>query len=171
MPTNEELKLFQSYPLDLKIKKSLLRIREWYRHWDGNVVVSFSGGKDSTVLLHMVRSIYPDVPAVYADTGLEFPDLKRHVKTFDNVVIVRPKVSFYQMMRERGYPLISKEVASVVQSVRKQIARGHAREGKDYHESRDYKRLHALGNYAPVNGKRNPYDASKYLPLLRILRS
>ena len=38
-------------------------------------------GKDSTVLLHLVRSIYPDTPALYIDTGLEYPEIKNFVKT------------------------------------------------------------------------------------------
>ena len=60
MRTIDDLRILQALPLDLKIKKSLLRIREWYNHWHGKVYVSFSGGKDSTVLLHLVRSIYPE---------------------------------------------------------------------------------------------------------------
>ena len=71
-----ELRQMQSLPLELKILKTQLRIREWYEHWDGDVCVSFSGGKDSSVLLHLVRSMYPDVPAVFVDTGLEFPEIR-----------------------------------------------------------------------------------------------
>ena len=51
-----ELKLLHNYPLDLKIEKTKLRISEWYEHYNGEVYISFSGGKDSTVLLDIVRN-------------------------------------------------------------------------------------------------------------------
>ena len=60
----------------------------------GAVFVSFSGGKDSTVVLKLVRELYPDVRAVYCDTGLEYPEVKEHVKKFNNVEIIRPKKTF-----------------------------------------------------------------------------
>lgn len=44
-----QLQQAQELPLELKIIKSQQRIREWYEHWRGDVYVSFSGGKDSTV--------------------------------------------------------------------------------------------------------------------------
>jgi 3'-phosphoadenosine 5'-phosphosulfate sulfotransferase (PAPS reductase)/FAD synthetase len=72
VPTWNELKTFQKYPLDLKIAKSSLRIREFHSFTGGQIAVSMSGGKDSTVLNHLVRSIYPDTPAVFADTGLDY---------------------------------------------------------------------------------------------------
>ena len=67
------LKQRQSLPLEAKIVMTQLRIRQWYDHWDGDVYVSFSGGKDSTVLKHIVDhtpGVY-DVPAVFVNTGLE----------------------------------------------------------------------------------------------------
>jgi len=81
-------------PLEAKIIKTELRIREFYDHFNGEVYVSFSGGKDSTVLLDIARSLYPDIPAVFFDTGLEYPELKEFVKTIDNVEIRRPNRSF-----------------------------------------------------------------------------
>ena len=95
MPTKKELIMLQALPLEIKIMKSLQRIREWVQYFgvDG-VYVSFSGGKDSTVLLHLVRSIYPNIKAVFVDTGLEFPEIKEFVKSFDNVEILRPKMNF-----------------------------------------------------------------------------
>ena len=47
MPSYNELKMFQNYPLDLKIAKSSLRIREFYSAMGGQIAVSFSGGKDN----------------------------------------------------------------------------------------------------------------------------
>lgn len=107
-----------SLPLEAKIIKSQLRIREWYEYWDGDVYVSFSGGKDSTVLLHLVRDLYPEVPAVYCDTGLEYPEIKDFVKTINNVVWLRPKMSFKAVIEKYGYPIVSKEQASFIQEYR-----------------------------------------------------
>lgn len=76
------------------------------------------GGKDSTVLLDLVRRIYPDVPAVFIDTGLEYPELREFVKTIDNVIWLKPEKNFKKVIEAYGYPLISKEVSRDVCAAR-----------------------------------------------------
>lgn len=117
MPSKDELKMFQAYPLDMKILKTQLRIREWVSYYgtDG-VYVSFSGGKDSTVLLHIVRQMYPDIEAVFVNTGLEYPEIQSFIKSFDNVTILRPKMRFDEVIRKYGYPFISKRVACAIRA-------------------------------------------------------
>ena len=61
MYTEEKLKELQALSLEDKIALSNIRITEFHEPYAGNDVVSFSGGKDSTVLLHLVRSVYPHV--------------------------------------------------------------------------------------------------------------
>jgi len=120
MRTALDLAEKQALPLDLKIMLTQQRIREWVREYgvDG-VVCSFSGGKDSTVLLHLVRELYPDVKAVFSNTGLEYPEIQRFVMSFDNVDIVRPKMRFDEVISTYGYPLISKEVAEAIYYARR----------------------------------------------------
>lgn len=101
----------QGLPLSIKIKKSQNIIREWYEYYNGDVYVAFSGGKDSTVLLDLVRSVYPEVEGVFVDTGLEYPEIKEFVKTKENITTIRPNKSFKQVLDEYGYPVISKKVA------------------------------------------------------------
>lgn len=113
-----QLKQRQALPLEMKIKLSELRIRQWYEHWNGDVYIAFSGGKDSTVMLDIVRSIYPDVPAVFSDTGLEYPEVKDFVRTVDNVIWLRPKLSYRQVIEKYGYPLINKQVAMALDRYR-----------------------------------------------------
>ena len=109
--TKERLKELQALPLERKVGFTSARIAEWYNHFNGKVYVSFSGGKDSTVLLHLVRGLFPDVKAMYVNTGLEYPEIVQFVKTFDNVDIIRPKISFKQVIEKYGYPVIGKEVS------------------------------------------------------------
>lgn len=113
-----QLKQMQGLPLDVKIEKTKLRIREWCEHWDGQVYVSFSGGKDSTVLLHIARQEYPEIKAVFADTGLEYPEVRDFVKTIENVEWVKPKMNFKDVIEKYGYPVISKEQAQFIQQYR-----------------------------------------------------
>lgn len=99
MPTRGELKLYQSLSLELKIAKTQLRILEWVKAFGiSGVYVSFSGGKDSTVLLHLVREMFPEVEAVFVDTGLEYPEVREFAKSFENVTVLRPKMSFTKVI-------------------------------------------------------------------------
>lgn len=112
MPTKEDLKILQSQDLDLKVMLTKQRIREWVTYYGNNgVYVSFSGGKDSTVLLHLVREIYPEVEAVFVNTGLEYPEIQSFVKSFENVTILYPKKTFKQVISDYGYPIISKNIS------------------------------------------------------------
>lgn len=120
--TMQELKIRQALPLDIKVRMTQQRIREWVSEFgEEGVYVSFSGGKDSTVLLHLVRELYPSVPAVFVDTGLEYPEIREFVKTFENVVWLKPKMNFKQVIQKFGYPFISKEVSNCVYGARKYL--------------------------------------------------
>ena len=120
--TIQELRIRQALPLEQKILMTKTRIREWVNYYGlEGVYVSFSGGKDSTVLLHIAREIYPDIKAVFVDTGLEYPEIREFVKTFDNVDIIRPKMNFKQVIEKYGYPFISKEVSECVYGAKKYL--------------------------------------------------
>ena len=80
----KELKERQAWTLDQKIDHSLGAIDQFYQRLDGKVYVSFSGGKDSTVLYWLARKIYPDIKGVFWNTGNEYPDIVRFVNKTKN---------------------------------------------------------------------------------------
>lgn len=122
--TAYDLKQMLSLPLNIKVKMTERRIREWVEHFgEDGVYISFSGGKDSTVLLDIARKIYPNIKAMFVDTGLEYPEIRKHVQTFENVDIIRPKMGFRRVVEKYGFPLISKEVSECVYGARKYLTR------------------------------------------------
>ena len=118
-----DLKQMQAVPLEQKITMTKRRIREWYDYWGGMVYVSFSGGKDSTVLKHIVDSMHLDVPAVFVNTGLEYPEIQQFVRSIkdgkydcfnSDVEIIRPEMRFDEVIKKYGFPAISKDISSCV---------------------------------------------------------
>lgn len=118
--TNEELRRLQKQPLERKVIMSRQRIREWVSRWgiDG-VYVSFSGGKDSVALLDIVRQDYADAKAAYIDTGLEHPSVRKIALEEENCEIVKPKMSFREIIIKYGYPMISKQQAEYIDEYRR----------------------------------------------------
>lgn len=118
MVENWQLQQRQGQSLDIKIKMSEQRIKDFYEHFNGEVYIAFSGGKDSTVLLNLVRKFYPDVPAVFIDTGLEYPEIRDFVKNTDNVTFFKPAKSFKTVIEQYGYPVVSKSVSQYIREIR-----------------------------------------------------
>lgn len=148
----------QSLPLDSKIIMTKQRIRQWYEHWDGMVYVSFSGGKDSTVLKHIVDSMYDDVPALFVNTGLEYPEIQKFAMSQNNVVTVRPEMRFDEVIRKYGYPVVSKIISRRVQYGRKAIEDGRHENHGDY--------LKLTGQCLTKDGKKSRYNCENWRFLL-----
>lgn len=149
--TREDLKTMQAWPLERKIQVTQTRILEWYSKHNGKVFISFSGGKDSTTLLDLARRVCADIPAVFADTGLEYPEVREFVKTVPNVEWLRPKHPFFEIIERYGYPVISKEIACVIEG---------ARRGQAYCLNR------INGELLDKQGKLSIYNCEKYKYLL-----
>ena len=108
-----ELAQIQTLSLNSKINMTRQRVKGWYEHWDGNVYVSISGGKDSQVLAHIVKEMYPDVPLIFINTGLEYNSVRLKGTELADVVL-RPEMRFDEVIKKYGYPVISKDVAQTI---------------------------------------------------------
>jgi len=117
--TKEDLRAMQAWPLERKIKVTQTRIMEWYLRFDGQVSVSVSGGKDSAVLLNLARRCFPDIEAVYVNTGLDFPEVRKFAMATPNVTVLQPKIRFDEVVREYGWCYPSKDVAHTIYYARK----------------------------------------------------
>ena len=115
----ERLKELQSLPLNQKIGKTIARLTEFIGHFgEDGVFVAVSGGKDSTVLWDITHKLFPNVPAVFSDTGLEYPEVREFARNIATEV-VRPKLNFVEVIRQYGYPIISKEVSEAIYYARR----------------------------------------------------
>ena len=148
--TAYDLIQMQSLPLNIKIRMTKERIEQWYEYWNGQVYVSFSGGKDSTVLKHIVDSMYDDVPSLFVNTGLEYPEIQKFAMSQKNVVTVRPEMRFDEVIKKYGYPVVSKEIADAVSLAKRGFNSG-------------IQKLNGVDKYGKENPWRNNLKKWKYL--------
>lgn len=113
--TSNELAERQKWSWKHKVDHSLGVIDQFLSRTDGKAFVSFSGGKDSSVLLNLCQIILPNIKAVFFNTGMEYPDIVRHVREIKygggNIEIINPKQKPNEIWEEYGFPLVSKEQA------------------------------------------------------------
>lgn len=111
----KELRERQSWPLSQKIDHAVGTVEAFLSRTGKVPYVSFSGGKDSTVLLDIVRRfVDKDIKAVFCNTGNEFPEIVRFVRSTENVIIIRPELSVKEVIERCGFPLVSKETARLI---------------------------------------------------------
>lgn len=134
--TNEAAKKLMA--LDVQDKEILTyeKLGEWYTAWGGQCYVSFSGGKDSTVLAYLAarylssfRTPPWELNLVFVNTGLEYPEIQHFVndyavwlqKQFPRIdvqlVRLRPKFNIRQVLTRYGYPVIGKKQARFIRDL------------------------------------------------------
>lgn len=139
--TKQDLETMRAWPLERKIRVTQTRLMEWKMKFKGKIYISFSGGKDSTVLADLAARIYkadkqlnPDdsepLTLVFVNTGLEYPEIQKFVKVFAewlrttyeipvNLEILHPAMTFPEVLTKYGYPVIAKETSKVVYYARR----------------------------------------------------
>lgn len=159
--TLTDLLQMQSLSLPAKIRMTEYRINQWVDEYgiDG-VYVSFSGGKDSAVLLDIARKLYPNIRGAFIDTGLEYPQIREFVKQFDGIDWLKPELTFRQVIEKYGYPLPSKEIAMHVYNTRAALKR----DGIDITKHLGWMKLNGL--YFTKDGEKSHYNCEKWKFLL-----
>lgn len=109
----------QKWTLEQKIDHSVGTIESFIARTGKTPYVSFSGGRDSTVLLDICRRFVDrNMKAVFDNTGNEFPEIVKFVRQFENVTIISPKLNIREVISKIGFPLISKEVAKGIRDAK-----------------------------------------------------
>lgn len=136
--------------------------------------ISYSGGKDSTVLSHIAKQMYPNILHIFANTTNEYPETIQHIrwekeKNNTNIITVIPMNSkgelwtFKKVVDYYGYPVFSKRIANAIRTYR------HARTVKTKQNSIDYinRNFKKYAKYKELNISDKCCDKLKKEPLRR----
>lgn len=143
--TAEELKVMQERTPERKVMVTQTKILELCLRVSWKIAVSFSGGKDSTVLLDIVAGVWAaskdyhsnsPLVVLFANTSNEFVGMERFVKQYCEYIkfkynidvdlrVVRGKQTFYDVIKENGYPVVSKKVARQVREIREWVRKNN----------------------------------------------
>lgn len=127
---------------------------------DGPIEVSYSGGKDSDVILELAKMAGIPFEAIYKNTTIDRPGTLGHVREM-GVTVVQPKKSFLELMRENGWPTrwmrfccsILKEYKihdRAVQGIRRSESTARAKRYKEPEYCRVYGKDNKVRVYLPI---------------------
>lgn len=97
-------------PLAEKLEQAREIIRKHFEEFASEqLAISWSGGKDSTLVLYLVREIYPDIRTIFNNTGVEYPQNLRFIDKLKqewnlNLIVTTPKISFWECVERWGFP-------------------------------------------------------------------
>lgn len=118
--SKEELKSRLNWTIEQKEFHFYSVLDTFYHRMNGKVYKSFSGGKDSTVMKYLIDKWclimkYPKIQDVFNDTTNEHKEILDFVKSFgDDIIWLKPKMTFAQTLKKYGFPLISKEQSMAI---------------------------------------------------------
>lgn len=123
------LKIRQELPLEIKESLSKRSIQSFIdKLGEDKIYIPYSGGKDSTVLAHLIKSMGYDVEHVFVNTRNEFKSIIEQIKYMKsigyNIIQVLPDMTPQQVIETYGYPVVSKQVANTIYYARKNLKEG-----------------------------------------------
>lgn len=140
----DTLSSLRSMPLEAKIIQTKFLIKQAVITFgEDNCYISYSGGKDSTVLSHITKQLYPNILHLFANTTNEYPETLKHIQweimeNHTNITIVYPIDSkgemwnFKKVVERYGYPMFSKRVSNAIRTYQ------HAKTPRTKQNSIDY---------------------------------
>ena len=150
----QTLESLREMNLESKVIQTKYLIRQTiYEFGIDKVYISYSGGKDSTVLSHIAKSMYPDILHIFANTTNEYPETIQHIKwekeeNGTNIITVLPKDvngeiwTFKKVVDRYGYPMFSKRVSNAIRTYQHALSPRTKQNAQDYIDSniRKYKK-------------------------------
>ena len=149
--------------LESKIIQSKYLIRQAVTEFGlDKVYISYSGGKDSTVLSHLAKSMYPDILHIFANTTNEYPETLEHINweklhNRTNIISVIPKDSkgkywsFKRVVDYYGYPIFSKRVSNAIRTYQHALSEKTKQHSLDY-INRNFKKYYKYKDL-PISDK------------------
>lgn len=115
----------RSYYNEVRLRERLRKIYTVIRDYgEDEFYISFSGGKDSTVVSELVDMAVPGnkIPRVFVNTGIEYnlilDFVKKKSQIDDRIVMLEPTVPIKPMLEKEGYPFKSKYHSRAVREYR-----------------------------------------------------
>lgn len=141
---NETLQSLQDMNLNSKIIQTEYLIKQAVNEFGlDKVYISYSGGKDSTVLSHIAKRLYPNILHIFSNTTNEYPETLQHIDwelkhNGTNIITVIPRDAkgnvwtFKKVVEYYGYPIFSKRVSNAIRTYQHALSERTKQNSIDY---------------------------------------
>lgn len=127
---------------------------------DGDIEVSYSGGKDSDVILELTKMAGIPYRAIYKSTTIDPPGTIAHAREM-GAEVIHPKKTFFQLVSETGFPSrLSRFCCSILKEykvcdrailgIRRSESRNRAERYKEPERCRVYSAKEKVKQYLPI---------------------